>query len=97
MRPFLALALLLLAGCAQTSSALDALRTTSAADLAAAEAKAVAAGDDVGALCWKHLAPIPSAPGTQFGIASGIEDARIAAQAVAGPCSGILPVPLGLP
>lgn len=83
---------------AQLSTAIDQLRTFSSADLAAAQAKATEAGDEVGALCWKKLATVPSAPGTTLGVASIIEDARIVKQAVSGPCSGFsggfLPIPL---
>lgn len=69
---------------------LDQIRTVSSADLAAAEAKATAAGDDAGAICWKKLSTIPSAPGTATGLASLTEDARIAQQAVSGACAGLL-------
>ena len=74
------------------SSILNQLRTAGAADLAGAQAKANAAGDDSGALCWKKLAPVVSTPGSAAGIATTLEDARIVQQAVAGACGNILPI-----
>jgi len=74
--------------CAGGGSVLAKIQKMSQADLAAAQAKAKAAGDDAGGLCWQHLGPIATVPGA--GIASTIEDARIAQMAAAGPCAGLL-------
>lgn len=76
-----------LAGC---KSAVDQVRAMSAADLANAEAKASATGDVAGQICWRTLEPIISPPGAVLGAAGKIEDGRIIAQALSGPCSGIL-------
>jgi hypothetical protein len=84
-----------LVGC--SSPALDQVRAMSAGDLAAARAKAQAAGDKPGDWCWESLQPVISPSGTEVGIASAIEDSRIIAQAIAGPCTGILGPVLSVP
>jgi len=76
----------LLCGCVNT---LDQVRSMSAADLATARAKAAHADDLAGEACWKALSVVPSPPGTEPGVATGIEDARIVAMSSTGPCSGI--------
>lgn len=93
MRRIAALALLLLAGCqgsfAVGGMTLDDVRATSTADLQNAHAKAVAVGDEQGAKCWEALMPIPSPKGATTGVASALEDGRILAMALFGPCGGI--------
>lgn len=96
MRWLICLIAALLCGCSLSSGILDDVRQMTADDLANAQAKAVAANDPVGEMCWAALTPVPSPQGSGFGKASAIEDARIVALAVAGPCSGILIPIIGL-
>lgn len=79
---------LLLAGC--QSMTLDKIRSMTSADLANAKAKATLADDRSAILCWDRLVPVVSPQGATTGVASGIEDTRIIAMAIAGDCSGIL-------
>lgn len=73
------------------TTALDQIRSMSAADLINARAKAQAAGDKYGDWCWASLQPIVvHAPGSVVGVASAIEDSRIVSFSALGPCNGIL-------
>lgn len=84
------------AGCVNNTT-VDQLRSLSLADVQNAAAKANAAGDVGGAWCWEALMPIVSVSNGTVAIASSIEDARIATQALGRECKGILPIPLPQP
>lgn len=86
----------MLLGCVDNTT-IDQLRALSLADVQNATAKAVASGDVAGAWCWEALTPIVSVSNGTVGMASTIEDARIATQALGRECKGILPIPLPQP
>jgi hypothetical protein len=87
----------------ESDTALSQIRAMSRADLENAIHKAdpgyasrpagtidLSAPDPSGAMCWEALLPITSNLGNAIGVATEFENARLAALAVHGSCSGIL-------
>lgn len=90
LRIFLSAALLALglAGCTQVQQTAQQIATFTAADVSAAEAVAVAAGDTQGAACYAALEPIvANAPA---GIVSGFELLRAGQLIANNQCAAIL-------